>query len=65
MMILDEGSGALVRQMEDVNASRRWRGEHGEWTHKSGSRNLTFILLMMLVSTVASPALCNYAPGNL
>jgi hypothetical protein len=53
----------LVRQMEDISASRRWR-EGGEWRQKSGFRNLTFILLVMLVSTLASPALCAFGPGN-
>ncbi|KAG0568585.1 hypothetical protein KC19_6G031100 [Ceratodon purpureus] len=63
MMTMDEDSGVLVRQMEDGHASRRWRNA-GEWRHRSGSRNLTFILLVMLVSGLASPALCNYAPED-
>lgn len=62
MMTLDEDSGALVRQMEDAYASRQWQ-EGEEWRHRSGIRNLTFILLVMLVSALTSPALCNYAPG--
>lgn len=54
----------MVRRMESNISSMKRFPKNGEWRHATGSRNLVFVVLVMLVSTIASPVLGNYAPED-